>query len=337
MKSFTGLLFFLAICLLFTSCNTTPGNTMISYSGETQGTYYRVTYYNQDTLVTKDEIEKELQAFDNSVSVYNPNSLITRLNETGGPLEVDSYFIESWEIAKTVSELSDGYFDCTVGQLVEAWGFSFKEKVPMSQHKADSLKKLVDYKNVFVEEKMAMLGIKGMHLDFNAVAQGVSVDVVSRILHSKGITSFLIDIGGEVNAVGTKPGGMPWRVGIEKPADNAGYGENMQAIVHITDKALVTSGNYRKFYVKDGVKYSHTINPKTGFPVTHTLLSATVIADGCGYADALATTMMVMGKNKAIKFTQSLADVESFLIYSDESGEMKIWSSEGFKSYLEEN
>ncbi len=333
MKSIAGLFLSLSFVLFLSSCNNDDVK-LIAYTGNTQGTYYRISYYCADTLVSREKIESLLADFDNSVSVYNPNSLITKLNAEGS-VKADEYFLHTWNIAREVSELTDGFFDCTVGPLVEAWGFSFKERTLMDTTIADSLKKLVDYRKVKVNGDQVSFEIPQMHLDFNAVAQGYSVDVVASLLEQHGIKNYLVDIGGEVKAGGMKPGEKPWRVGIEKPNDNAAYGEYMQAVVRVTDKSMATSGNYRKFYIRDGVKYSHTINPRTGYPVSHSLLSATVITDSCGYADAWATAMMVLGPEEAVLLCERSPFLELFLVFSDENGDLKTWASEGFEKMIE--
>lgn len=329
----TGLIIALTF-LLFTACSV-PNDHKIAFVGETQGTYYRVTYYANDTVLSQSQLEVLLQDFDNSVSIYNPTSLVTRVNNGDTTVVADAYFQQSWDVSEQVSIKTNGAFDITVGPLVEAWGFSFREKQPLENIHIDSLRNLVDYRKITLSEGRIHKENSNMHIDFNAVAQGVSVDVVSDLLRSRGVTDYLVDIGGEVLAKGLKPGKEPWRVGIEKPNDNAAYGDEMQAVVALSNKALATSGSYRKFYVENGVKYSHTIDPKTGFPVKHTLLSVTVITDVCGYADAWATAMMVLGPQKAQELTNSLPEVEALLIYTGEDGEMKTWASKGFSDVME--
>ena len=327
--------FILAFTFFFlTACNV-PKEHKIAFVGETQGTYYRVTYFANDTVVSRSELEDLLQDFDNSVSVYNPTSLVSRVNNGDTTVSADAYFQQTWNISEEVSMRTNGAFDITVGPLVEAWGFSFQEKKPLRNIHIDSLRNLVDFHKITLSNGHIHKENRNMHIDFNAVAQGVSVDVVSDLLISKGVTDYLVDIGGEVLAKGSKPGKLPWRVGIEKPNDNAAYAEEMQAVVALSNKALATSGSYRKFYVENGVKYSHTIDPKTGFPVKHTLLSVTVITDVCGYADAWATAMMVLGPQKAQELTNSLSNVDAFLIYTDVDGEMKTWASKGFTDVME--
>ncbi|HPE86950.1 MAG: FAD:protein FMN transferase [Bacteroidales bacterium] len=334
MKPFSGLIIFVLSLIFFTQC-TPESKTAIAFVGETQGTYYRVTYYAEDTLVTQQEVEQMLNRFDSSVSVYNPHSLITRLNNSRRPVKGDAYFFRTWQVAQEVSAATAGAFDCTVGPLVEAWGFSFREKMPVSQPLVDSLRALVGFQHVMVEGDSVFFARQGMRLDFNAVAQGVSVDIVAELLASRGIENYLVDIGGEVLAAGYKPGNHPWRVGVEKPADNAAYGENLQAVVQLTGKALATSGSYRKFYIKDGVKYSHTIDPQTGYPVVHSLLSATVIANQCGVADAWATALMVLGSEKGKAVILQHNELEAYLIFINAEGKSETWASDGFLSVME--
>lgn len=334
MKSFSGLFIFVLFSILLLSCSRNAQPSMIAFSGSTQGTYYRVSYFAMDTVLKKAELEVLLQEFDSSVSVYNPSSLVSAVNQGRTDVVADSWFKESWNIAVDISEATNGLFDCTVGPLVEAWGFSFRDRQPMNDALVDSLCRRVGFHKVQIVNDTVILPA-GMHLDFNAVAQGVSVDVVARELDKRGVSSYLVDIGGEVIAAGVKPGNNPWRVGVEKPSDNAGYGEALQAVVRLQDMALATSGSYRKFYIKDGVKYSHTINPKTGYPVKHSLLSATVIAPSCGYADAWATALMVAGPQLAVDIIAGQPGIEALLIYSDSTGDLETWTSEGFRNMME--
>jgi thiamine biosynthesis lipoprotein len=178
--------------------------------------------------------------------------------------------------------------------------------------------------------------IPGVTLDVNAIAQGYSVDVVCRYFRSIGLSNYLVEIGGEVMAVGTK-GGALWRIGIDRPEDNNMIpGQSLQAILKITDKAVSTSGNYRKFYVEDGIKYSHTVDPKTGYPAKNRLLSTTIVADNCTMADGIATACMVMGKEKAIEFITSHHEVSAYFVFSDDNGNFKTWMSDDLKKKISE-
>jgi thiamine biosynthesis lipoprotein len=175
-----------------------------------------------------------------------------------------------------------------------------------------------------------------MFLDFNAIAQGYSVDVICRFFDGLGIQNYLVEIGGEVRAKGKKAGNL-WRIGIDKPVDNnMTPGQSLEAIIKISDRALATSGNYRKYYIENGVKYSHEIDPKTGYPAKNTLLSVSIIADECAMADGIATACMVMGREKTIEFLDIHPELEAYLVYSDENGNFKTWTSEKLKKELEQ-
>jgi FAD:protein FMN transferase len=194
---------------------------------------------------------------------------------------------------------------------------------------------LVGYKDFALEGERLFKENPGSKIDFNAIAKGYAVDVVGEFLSSKGIEVFLVDIGGEVLARGRKPDGNPWKVGVEKPADDAYSSREIEIIIALKNKAIATSGNYRRFYEEDGIRFSHTINPFTGYPVQHTLLSASVLAEDCITADAYATAFMVMGQEATIGFLESNPELEAFLIYSGNDGELKTWASQGFETLKE--
>jgi thiamine biosynthesis lipoprotein len=232
--------------------------------------------------------------------------------------------------------MTDGAFDITVGPLVKAWGFGPDAHKSFSESKKDSLMKLVGMDKVSLVNGKLIKTDPCISLDVNAIAQGYSVDVVCRYFDSMGIRNYLVEIGGEVRARGTKNGAY-WRIGIDKPVDNnMSPGETLQAIIRISDKALATSGNYRKFYIENGIKYSHTIDPKTGYPAKNRLLSATIIADECSTADGIATACMVMGKEGAIDFINKNRQLSGYLVFSDDSGNFETWISESLKDYISE-
>ena len=173
-------------------------------------------------------------------------------------------------------------------------------------------------------------------LDVNAIAQGYSVDVVCRYFDKLGFDNYLVEIGGEVRGKGTKEGAL-WKIGIDKPVDNNMLpGEDLEAVIRISDRALATSGNYRKFYIENGIKYSHEIDPKTGYPAKNTLLSATILAGDCAMADGIATACMVMGTEKTIDFINKHPEFSAYLVYSDEKGNFKTWTSDNLKKFIEE-
>jgi thiamine biosynthesis lipoprotein len=330
------LLFPFILILLLASCTPRTTYHKVNFSGMAQGTYYAVTYFDTLNRNFQPQIDSLLIAFDQSVSMWVPNSVISRINRGEEGVVCDPVFIETYNLARTVAEESGGAFDYTVGPLVNVWGFGFEDRKRVDQAMVDSLLPLVDYHYVHLEGDMIKMDKEGIQFDFNAVAQGYSVDLVGMFLASKGITNYLIDIGGEVLAVGEKPGTGQWLVGIEKPSEDEYSDRTLEATITLKDKAMATSGNYRKFYEEDGVRYSHTINPETGYPVRHSLLSVSVIAENCGSADAWATAFLVMGLEDARKILKERNDLEAFFIYSGEEGYMMTWATEGMKELLTE-
>ena len=330
-----NLILFLIIAFV-ASCSVPEQYHLIKFTGETQGTYYAVTYFDQDNRIFQMEIDALLYNFDLSASMWVPNSIISKINRNEEGVIPDAIFIRLFKQSKEVYHISNGAFDPTIGPLVNAWGFGFKDGVTVDRQVIDSLLPLIGFDNVNLKNRKILKADPRIQFDFNAIAQGYSVDLIGEFLEKNGIDKYLVDIGGEVLAKGKKPNGELWKVGIEKPKDNAFYGESLKAIVNLENKALATSGNYRKFYEKDGIRYSHTIDPKTGYPVQHSLLSVSVLADNCAIADAYATTFMVMGFEKAKDFLQTNNEFEGYFIYSDEDGNMKTFITNGFEKFLEQ-
>lgn len=312
-----------------------------SFSGFTQGTTYSVIYNNSSGIEVekmRSDIESLLLQFDNSLSTYNPGSIISAINNNIDTIP-DSLFINVFKRAGEIWEMSDGSFDITAGPLVNAWGFGPDARKRFNEDDLDSLMSLVGMDKIKLVDGRIVKAIPGMYLDVNAIAQGYSVDVLSRFLDELGIADFLVEVGGEVFARGTKNHGEKWRVGVDKPVDNNLVpGRDLQTILALENKAMATSGNYRRFYVDEetGIKYSHTIDPKTGYPVRHKLLSATIIADDCMTADGFATACMVSGLEKAIEIVGKYDFLEAYLVYSDEKGDFAIWMSEGMAGFIAE-
>ncbi len=309
-----------------------------NFTGFAQGSTYSIVYdkkKNTDPTELREKVEKILSDFDMSLSVYKDSSIISKINRNEDVVP-DSFFIEVFRKSVLISEMTDGAFDITVGPLVRAWGFGPDAHKSFTEAKRDSLIKLVGISKVSLINGRLVKTDPRVCLDVNAIAQGFSVDVICRLFDNLGIKNYLVEIGGELRAKGKK-GGNYWKIGIDKPVDNnMTPGETLQAIIKISDKALATSGNYRKFYIEDGIKYSHEIDPKTGYPAKNTLLSATIIADDCAMADGIATACMVMGKEKTIQFLGIHHEFEAYLVYSDDSGNFKSWTSEKLKSELSE-
>jgi len=333
-KLLEGLLF---LAFFASGCKDTEP-VFANFTGFAQGSTYSIVYDNRKNLdpgELRQKVEKILNDFDKSLSLYNDSSILSKINRNEDAVP-DSFFTEVFRKSAIVSEMTEGAFDITVGPLVKAWGFGPDAHKSFTEEKRDSLMKLVGMSKVSLINGRLIKSDPHISLDFNAIAQGYSVDVICRFFDSLGIKNYLVEIGGEVRAKGRKAGNL-WRIGIDKPVDNnITPGQTLQAIIKISDKALATSGNYRKFYIEDGVKYSHEIDPKTGYPVKNTLLSASIIADDCTTADGLATACMVFGTEKTIEFLGTHPELEAYLVYSDNSGNFKTWTSAKLKSYLTE-
>ena len=299
------------------------------------GTMYSITYEHDESL--KLDIDNELKRFDASLSMFNESSIISRINRNEESI-VDSLFSKVFKVAMTVSAITDGCFDITVAPLVNAWGFGFTEETAPSQAKIDSILQIVGWQKVQLtpEGKVEKQDPRIM-LDCSAIAKGYAVDVIADLLRKKGVKNYMVDIGGEVDVAGVNSSGGLWRIGISKPDDDPeSRNQDLQTILEITDKGIATSGNYRNFYYKDGMKYAHTIDPKTGHPVQHSILSSTVIAKECIIADAFATAFMVMGMERAKELLEKNHDIEALFIYSDEKGNYQTFMTEGMKEYVTE-
>ena len=313
----------------------------IEINGFAQGTTYHIVYINSNGENFQRSIDSLLIEIDNSLSTYNKKSIITRFNNADSIVEVDKMFMDVFNRSKEVYVETDGAFDPTVAHLVNAWGFGFKNIANTDSSTIDSLLKFVNFDAIMIEKNTAIKTNKNLMLDFNAIAQGYSVDVIANFLADKGIDNYMVEIGGEVKARGknnpvSSTGQKLWRIGIDKPIENQTE-RTLEAVVNLNNKALATSGNYRKFYEKDGVKYSHTLNPKTGYPVQHSLLSATVITDNCALADAYATVFMVVGLEKAKEILIQKKNLQAVLIFENEKKEIETFISEDLKKFIELN
>lgn len=296
------------------------------------GTVYKITYQSEDNL--KEEIETELKKVDNSLSPFNPNSVITRVNHNE-KTEVDSFFVHVFHLSKKISDETHGAFDITVAPLVNAWGFGFKKSTGVDSLIVDSLRQMIGYQKIDLQNHRITKKDPRIMLDCSAIAKGFGVDAVARLLERKGIKNYMVDIGGEVVVKGKNPSKGLWRIGINKPVDDSlAVNQDLQTILEITDLGLATSGNYRNYYYKDGKKYAHTIDPRTGYPVQHNILSSTVIAKDCMTADALATAFMVMGLEEAEAFCKANPEIDAYFIYSGENGEFNTFYTEGMKKYI---
>ncbi|MEO5776110.1 MAG: FAD:protein FMN transferase [Flavobacterium sp.] len=324
------------LIFLLLSCIAYSQKEPVKIEGEAQGTTYHIIYFDKANRDFKPEIVQILKDFDLSVSTYIQNSIISRINSNQKNVEVDKYFIACFKKAKEVWKNTNGAFDPTVYPLVNAWGFGPGKKQKIEPKKIDSILKFVGFDLIKLKGKHIVKKDSRVQLDFNAFAQGYSVDVVSEFLNSKGITAYIVEIGGEVYAKGKKLDGSNWTVGIEKPIDNKETTNDLKALVSLENLAIATSGNYRRFIIENGVKYAHHIDPKTGYPTKNNLLSASIFAKECISSDANATGVLVMGLEKAKLFLASHPELQAYLIYSDEKGNYQEYETNGLKSILKE-
>lgn len=340
--------YIIAVIFLCASC--TSGDRYITFTGYAQGGTYTVKLnlkgVSEKPIVIRDSVDALLNQIDFSLSGYNKGSILSRFN-AGETVMPDSLFLDIYSHAYSIYSLTDGLVDAAAGPLFDIWGFGFKngempeDDLVAETVKTSGMKRLVsDMKPVVTSDGELLSadilapGLKDKtlpKLNYNAIAQGYSCDVVARYLYSIGVKDMMVDIG-EIFCDGVNPSGQPWTLGIDRPVDgNNEIGANIQGIFRVPagPHGVVTSGNYRKYYVKGGRKYAHTINPLTGYPVEHYLLSATIVAPDAMMADAYATYCMVIGLEEAQEFIESNPDLEGCLIY-DDHGVFASWTSSGF-------
>lgn len=301
-------------------------------SGSVFGTEYHITYQNGGDI--HNELKEVMADVDNSLSPFNKESVITAINN-GNNVEADSMFTEVFDMAKNVAEETQGAFDITVAPLVNAWGFGFKNKIDVNKEKIDSIRKYVGFEKVHMENGKVIKEDKNIMLDCSAIAKGYGVDAVGRYLEKKKIRNYMVEIGGEIRVKGCNPEGRLWKVGISKPIDDSlNVNGEIQEVLMVSDIAIATSGNYRNFYIKDNKKYAHTIDPRTGYPVQHSILSSTVVAPTCALADAYATSFMVVGLDEAKKILARHKELQAYFIYTDSKGKMATWCTKDLEDNL---
>lgn len=331
-------LYTLCIAVLVTACGTTPKENIYYIKGEAQGTTYGITYIAK-APVEKAAIDSILQVIDLSMSTYIDNSLISRINK-GENLPIDPHFEKVFSASFDIYLQSKGAFDPSIGQLINAWGFGKKENhTPPTQKQIDSLLSLTGMDKVHYIDTPRGAFIKkdnpNIQLNFNAIAQGYTSDVIADYFLSKQISNFIVEVGGELVIHGRNTlKNKPWRIGIDNPLQKPDEDREIVATVELTDCGLATSGNYRKLWTDSisGQKYVHTINPKTGRPQPSNLLSATVIAPSAMLADGYATTLMALGGiEKAKDFLAQHKELKAVLLYSDEAHKGQI------QKYVTEN
>ncbi|CAL2089823.1 FAD:protein FMN transferase [Tenacibaculum sp. 190524A05c] len=317
-KQYISLL--LLVSILVTSCKSKEKEEYSKLRGDIFGTTYSIIY--EDSKNYQEEINTIFNDFNNSLSTYIPSSIVSKVNQNDSTVVVDMYFIEAFNKAKRIYKETDGFFDPTIGKLINAYGFgSGKEKKDLTQAEVDSLKNLMGFeKIVLVENKV----LKPNEIEFNvnAYAKGLGVDVVGRFLESKGIKNYLVEIGGEIRARGNSPRGTLWKVAIDDP--NTDGSRSQSRTIELDNQSMATSGNYRKFKVNsNGEKVVHTVNPKTGLAQENNLLSASVLIQGdCADVDAYATAFMAMGLEETKVFLANRPDLKVVLLYANKEGEI---------------
>jgi len=325
------------LLLLYFATHSAKRGEYIRLSGFAQGTSYHITYESKTGENLQSAIDSLLADFDMSLSIYQPNSLISRINRNEQGVKADRKFITVYNKSYEVYQKTDGAFDITVGPIVNILGFGSTDTLNVDSTMIDSLLQYVGMNKIRMQDDMLIKEERETQLDVNAIAQGYSVDLVAAMLEERNIRNYMVEIGGEGRTKGRNSKNQIWRIGIDKPIEGNMYpGTELQAIIQLKNRSLATSGNYRKFYEKNGVKYVHTINPKTGYPVVSNLLSATVVANDCITADAYATALMVFGINKSIDFLHKNKFLDAYLIYSDEKGNFQIHTTDGLSKYIVE-
>ncbi len=321
-----------------TTSTPTTKNKYLTLTGKTMGTTYMVKYEGKENYQA--EIDVLLKEVNQYLSTYIPDSYITQFNKDkqGVTLPENSakHFSRVFDMAKTVHQKSRGAFEPTIMPLVNYWGFGYTEKKPVTDTdkvKIAELMQFVDFNEVTRNGEKYYKAQPDIQLDFSALAKGYGVDVVGELLEKHNIENYLVEIGGEIRTRGKNDRGQWWLTAVNMPDPKAKL-TDFKAKVSLQNSAIATSGNYRNFYEVDGVKYAHTINPKTGFPEKNTLLSASIFADDCMTADAYATACMVMGLDKAFKLISTDATLEGYFIYSDDAGEMQVKQTEGMGKFI---
>ena len=334
----------LACLLLLGACH--RSGRPVTLQGETQGTYYSIIYFDPGQRNLQPQVDSLLQLVDRTASLWNEHSLIRRIN-SGQDSLITPLFHDLVDKASTIRHYTHGAFDCRIGTLVSLYGFGFKRRADIRPGQIDTLMAqltpqaytLIPHPSADGSTPYILRRNTPFEFDFNAIAQGYTSDLLAAMLDSLGIHNYLVDIGGEVIAKGSKPGGTPWTVGIERPAENKYSSPEIETAIALRNQSVVTSGNYRKYYEQDGIRYSHTIAPATGLPVSHTLLSVSVVSAASWYADAMATAFMVMGLDKALQFINDHPDnpdiQAAFFIY-DDHGKYRTHATPAFQALITE-
>ena len=327
---------FLALLLLifaFSACKQQPSKYIYN-EGFIYGTMYHIVYESPNGKDFQDEITRRLNRYNKIFSTYDKESTISKINNNIDT-RLEPEFITCFKKAMEVSKITHGAFDITAGPMVNAWGFGPEEKEKMTSNIIDSLKAITGYRKVQLKDGKIIKENPHMKLDMSAISKGYTCDLIGDFLKEKDCKNYMVEIGGEVVAKGENEKGNTWTIGISKPDENTFFATNdFQAKIHLPDHALATSGNYRNFYVENGKKYAHTIDPKAGYPVQHSLLSSTVLADNCMTADAFATAFMVLGMEDGVEIVKEHPELEVYFIYAAEDSSNKVYMSDNFQRHL---
>lgn len=328
----------LVFALLLFSCQKEETEKVFIIQGEAQGSTYAVKYISKNEIISKQSIDSLLLAFDMSLSTYRPDSKISKINEGDSTEVVDDFFIETFKTSQQIYTETNGLFDPTIGVLVNAYGFGpSKEKIDLNQSKIDSLLQFVGFDKVKLNKNRTISKkFNQTYFDFNAIAQGYSVDVVADFLKSKGIQNGIVEIGGEIFAFGKNTiENKNWIIGIDDPTQSPEE-RTLIAKIKLENLGMATSGNYRKVKVDSltGQKFVHIINPKTGLSQKSSMLSATVLAQKCIEADGFATAFMIMEMESIKKLLQKRNDLYVLIIYADENNKIQQFKSSNFQSLI---
>lgn len=303
--------------------------------GYAQGTTFQIKYLSKNGKELKSAFDSIFISVDNSVSTYDSTSIISLVNSVDSFIEVDQIFMNVLSKAQEIAKESNGDFDISIGPLTNLLGFGLSKKHQVDSSMVDSVRQLVDYRLIKIKGNQ-VYSPKGVEFDFNAIAQGYTVDLIAEYIESEDINDYMVEVGGEVRAKGLNGKGDVWKIGVDKPQEELDQESRFQFIVELKNASLASSGNYRKFWVDEetGVKYAHTIDPKTGFPAKNKLLGVSIIAQTAMDADAYATLCMVKGVQESIKFLNSKDGLEGYLVYTNDKGDWEVYQTEGFKSFV---
>lgn len=345
---------FIAFCMLLVlyACkgkeNTKVENSELSiqrFAGLTMGSTYSIAYVDkQEHLGLQRKVENLFEDFSKKLSTYDSTSLLSSFNKSTAfsVAKTERYFIDMLYISKRIYEESDGYFNPAIKPLVNYWGFGYDKKKPIENINAkeiDSLLQLIDFSSLIITESTDSIhikkGIPNLQLEYNAIAPGYAADLVAELLEENGIENYLIEVGGELLAKGTLMNNKPWKIGVNVPLEDAKISD-FQAIAELKNTALGTSGNYRSYYKKDGKKYVHTINPKTGYTEQNSLLSISIFAPTCAESDAYATACLVKGKDASLEFLEKMPHIGAYLIFINDKNELEEqWVNNAKQYFLE--